>query len=151
MALTKFHEASCSRGPDPIWKKVWKLNVPPKVRDFAWRACCDIIPHGANLARKGVPNFRWCLRCGEMENLMHIIRDCYWAKEVWACGLGEVSVQGVLSFRDVMDRMWDSSGIKEVEKLVVICWSMWKARNALIFEKTTSPPSALCWKGHRLA
>lgn len=30
--------ASCSTGFDPILSKIWKLKVPPKVRDFVWRA-----------------------------------------------------------------------------------------------------------------
>ena len=27
-----------------MWKKVWSLNIPPKVRTFMWRACLDVPP-----------------------------------------------------------------------------------------------------------
>ncbi|CAO2836264.1 unnamed protein product [Amaranthus hypochondriacus] len=35
LAIKSSEDASCSRGPDPVWKRLWKLNVLPKVRDFA--------------------------------------------------------------------------------------------------------------------
>ena len=27
-----------------IWRKLWSLNVPPKVRIFVWRACSNVLP-----------------------------------------------------------------------------------------------------------
>ena len=35
----------------PIWRKIWKLNAPPKVRNFLWRACSNILPTRENLHR----------------------------------------------------------------------------------------------------
>ena len=32
-----------------MWTKLWMLNTPPKVRNFVWRACSDILPTRANL------------------------------------------------------------------------------------------------------
>ena len=37
-----------------MWKKVWSLNIPPKVRTFMWRACLDVLPTKANLAQQKV-------------------------------------------------------------------------------------------------
>lgn len=48
-ALANKDFASTSSGPDPLWAKLWKLKVPPKIREFSWRACWDIVPHGVNL------------------------------------------------------------------------------------------------------
>lgn len=60
LALGGNSGASCSFGSNSIWKKLWQLRVPPKVRDFAWRICWNIIPHGINLAHKGVSDFIRC-------------------------------------------------------------------------------------------
>ena len=32
-----------------FWRKIWSLNMPNKVRSFAWRACQNILPTKANL------------------------------------------------------------------------------------------------------
>lgn len=34
-------EHSVARLDQPIWRKIWLLNVPPKVRTFIWRACSN--------------------------------------------------------------------------------------------------------------
>ena len=44
--------AKSSRGPSglQIWKKLWKLQVPNKIKVFGWRACHEILPTRVNLA-----------------------------------------------------------------------------------------------------
>ena len=36
---------------DPLWQKLWKCKVPPKVRVFWWRILNEYIPSRANLHR----------------------------------------------------------------------------------------------------
>ena len=37
-----------------IWRRLWRLNVPPKVRMFVWRACSNILPTRDNLHRRRI-------------------------------------------------------------------------------------------------
>lgn len=52
LALSSSSNASSSNGFDPLWKKMWSLNIPPKPKLFLWRAAWDILPHGVNLREK---------------------------------------------------------------------------------------------------
>ena len=38
-----------------LWDKIWRLRIPPKVRNFLWRACSDVLPTRANIARRRLP------------------------------------------------------------------------------------------------
>ncbi|KAL5806397.1 hypothetical protein ACOSQ4_029130 [Xanthoceras sorbifolium] len=57
--------ASCSDGSTLAawWTKVWRLNIPPKVKFFLWRTCHNWLPCMTNLARHGVPVQDLCPKC----------------------------------------------------------------------------------------
>ena len=57
-----------------FWNKIWKMNVPPKVRNFVWRACNDILPTCANLYRKKVYTDPLCAICKQSnETVRHVL------------------------------------------------------------------------------
>ena len=45
-------EHSTAARDRPIWNKIWSLKVPPKVKNFMWRACSNILPTRDNLHRR---------------------------------------------------------------------------------------------------
>lgn len=62
------------------WKLVWKLNVPPKVRVFWWRAMHNFLPSKQDLRRHVIPESH-CEMCGDpVESLYHIVFLCPVAK-----------------------------------------------------------------------
>lgn len=76
--------ASGSQGADPMWKKLWMMNIPPKAKMFLWRAIWDIIPHSGNLHKKGILETPKCPRCGNYESSLHVFRDCSWVRKFWS-------------------------------------------------------------------
>ncbi|KAL5834207.1 hypothetical protein ACOSQ4_013704 [Xanthoceras sorbifolium] len=70
---------SCSDGSaiSALWKLVWHLNVPPKIRFFVWRDCHNWLPSCANLVRHGVPVKDLCPLCFKYkETTFHCLWGC---------------------------------------------------------------------------
>ncbi|OMO91045.1 Endonuclease/exonuclease/phosphatase [Corchorus capsularis] len=66
------------------WRKIWNLNVAPKIQNFIWRACKNVIPTKENLFKRRCGLNPDCNRCGEeVESLEHILFFCPFAQAVW--------------------------------------------------------------------
>ena len=42
-------EHSQARLDQKMWKRIWSINDPPKVKTFIWHACSNILPTKVNL------------------------------------------------------------------------------------------------------
>nr|XP_023911306.1 uncharacterized protein LOC112022914 [Quercus suber] len=90
-----------------VWKLIWRLNVPNKVRNFMWRACKEAIPAKRNLLRRKILTEDKCEECGvESETTTHALWECTTLDEVW---------QNIPSFED--RRQLDASNIRELINL----------------------------------
>ena len=79
-----------------FWCKIWKLNVQPKVQNFVWRACTDILPTRANLYHRKVPLDPLCSIYGQTdETVGHALWECPLARNVWAVAQGRLQKCGV--------------------------------------------------------
>ena len=68
----------------PLWKKMWQLKIPPKVRIFAWRVCMNGLPTLLNLGRRRINNDALCpLYRKEPESTIHALFFCEKIWEVW--------------------------------------------------------------------
>ena len=57
-----------------LWKSMWSLNTPPKVWNFLWRACSNILPTRDNLCKKKVQLDPLCAVCNQQsETVSHIL------------------------------------------------------------------------------
>ena len=66
-------ECSSSDSRNPLWRKLWHLNIPLKVRIFAWKMCMNALSTFVNLQRKGVNIYDFCPACGmEPESIVHV-------------------------------------------------------------------------------
>ena len=56
-----------------LWIKIWKIQVPHKIRHFTWKACRDLLPTKCNLMRRKVLQDDQCEECNAAsENSSHL-------------------------------------------------------------------------------
>jgi hypothetical protein len=69
---------------NPIWKNVWKLQIPSKVKIFIRRALHGILPLKGILANRHIGNVGSCPICGlGAEDVIHLLFTCTKAHETW--------------------------------------------------------------------
>ena len=89
------HEGKSSNGDPqtPFWKKVWHLNLPTKIRIFAWQACMSSLPTMQNLRTRGVNTegrYPMCDQC--IESTSHALFDCDTPRSVWSFWSGRLAI-----------------------------------------------------------
>ena len=75
---------SSTHGINPLWKQIWYLAVPSKVKIFLWRLLNEFLPCFANLTTHSlvIPNVYHFCGFGD-ESSTHIFKDCPWVRSVW--------------------------------------------------------------------
>ena len=63
-SLDQRPDNSSSENCSKFWKNLWRLNVPNKIKSFAWRASHNILPTKENLCHRKVLNDPACKACG---------------------------------------------------------------------------------------
>ena len=84
-------EHTTAREDKKFWNKMWKLHIPPKVRNFIWRACSNILPTSTNLCRRRIPVASTCTICQQQEETVaHVLWECPLARNVWGMVKGQL-------------------------------------------------------------
>ena len=77
---------SCSDGSNirHFWKRLWSIQIPHKIRHFAWRAARDILPTKENLVCRKVLVDSMCEECGNASgSFFHLFWECSNARNTW--------------------------------------------------------------------
>lgn len=76
---------SSSTTIDPhLWKNIWAVKIPPKIKYFLWKVCHNILLVGENLCKKRIKNSTTCPLCEkEVEIVEHLLFFCEWTRVVW--------------------------------------------------------------------
>ena len=75
----------------PVWKTVWGLNVPAKIKIHCWRSLLGAIPCNGVLANRHMQPSSQCELCRtDCESIRHAFFTCPRVREIWALlGMGE--------------------------------------------------------------
>ncbi|KAJ8641777.1 hypothetical protein MRB53_018471 [Persea americana] len=146
-------EASDAKVSKGMWRRIWKLKIPSKVRHFLWRACNEALPTRQNLQRRKILEDPRCRICeGEAETTTHILWDCLMASSVWSLSCAKLHKRPVSieEFQRVTKSLMEVLSREELEEWAVLSWSIWNARNSFIHNGTQVCPPAIFDKGMSL-
>nr|XP_023923148.1 uncharacterized protein LOC112034569 [Quercus suber] len=117
-----------------VWRSIWQLKLPHKLRHFAWKVGRNILATKDNLIRRKITEDATCVLCGQPEETTyHLLWFCKHAREVWE--------SSKLALPFVFDQSWNFLDIVQnlqnrevthsglLEKIISVCWGIWKDRN----------------------
>jgi hypothetical protein len=123
---------------NPVWKQVWELAVPNKIRIFMWRSLHGVVPGRSILADKHIKVHPECPVCRRgAEDMRHLLFTCDRATEVWrSMGLSDYIKQAAIGewsgstiLEDLLCRQASKSPILGnlliKETIAVACWYLW--------------------------
>ncbi|XP_026399043.1 uncharacterized protein LOC113294886 [Papaver somniferum] len=137
--------------PQGIWKSLWKMKLPHRVKLFIWKCLKDIVPTRVCLSQDMNPIDVSCAICNsEAESLYHLLVLCNHAKEVWR--ILNVNIDRIIiNYHSI--REWIMSWFQGVENagdddlktwrslLMVGCWIIWKERCDCVFQDKSLNPT----------
>jgi hypothetical protein len=66
-----------------LWKSLWAVHAPGKMRITLWRFAHNCLPTGQQLQRRHVPATSACIHCSMEESVEHALLFCPFAWDVW--------------------------------------------------------------------
>lgn len=117
------------------WKKLWKLNIPHKVKIFLWRFCRNTMPIRWRLRSRGIIVPITCPMCNnDVEHMLHLFFDCNFAADCWAHAnimQDMTEVEAAPSW--LLDKLATAS-VEELEKISMVLWGIWNWRNRKVWD-----------------
>lgn len=131
-----------------FWKKVWRLQVPDRIKIMTWKLFHNAIQVYENLKKKGCSEGGSCSFCGyKYETIEHIFIQCWWIKEMWrALHLQQSPSLLENNFTDWLWWLISTTNSGEVEVAMVTLWVVWKNRNLRVHEKRGWSIEECLWK-----
>ncbi|XP_058749700.1 uncharacterized protein LOC131622678 [Vicia villosa] len=139
-----------------VFKKLWKVVVPSNIKFFGWRLLLDRLPKRIQLGKRGVilPNGSSCPFCSnEEESAIHLFFHCSASVQLWSkvfvwLRIPLYNLQGsvlenfgmfMYPIGNTNDKFWRILWLAAT-------WTLWKARNDLIFNNITFDLNVLYYR-----
>ena len=123
-----------------IWKAIWNLNVPNRVKILIWWAGLDALPSQVNLVKRKVQCDPVCPICGlEQETIIHALWSCPTLAEVWTVHFAWLIRQTRLcsNFLDIIQACCSRGDCFDL--FTIISSIIWTRRNRLRVGEITVP------------
>ncbi|CAN6713066.1 unnamed protein product [Malus baccata var. baccata] len=130
-----------------LWKSIWRLDVPSKLRFFIWKCCNHALAVRRNLKQRH-------MRLDETEN--HLFFRCETNHRFWFYSplqLNSIELEGVdflqswASFCNRVDQL--DNRMELFQEFVFGLWRLWKNRNDIIFNHKNHEPAEILMDSRR--
>lgn len=76
--------SSSFQPPRAMWKMIWDLKLPPKLKHFWWRVCKNVLATKENLCKRRCVVSNLCPFCqNSPETAEHLLFGCDWVRAIW--------------------------------------------------------------------
>ncbi|KAA3479552.1 reverse transcriptase [Gossypium australe] len=123
-----------------LYKKLWLLNLPTKIKITVWKITWNFLPTRVNLKHKKLAIGSTCPRCGEQaETIDHLFRECPVTKETWSTLLlQDVLLHENWNFEEWLIWVFEQCNLRAWRLFRCALWAIWGNRNLRIHEKKVS-------------
>jgi ribonuclease HI len=140
-------------GGETVWTKLWKMNVPVKIKIFGWRILHGLLPCRGVLANKHIGEESSCPVCRQGgEDIKHVLFSCERAKEIWRLmGILEeinrlinTNRSGSVLMADIVKTSKNVKHLNQVglaELILTGGWYIWWERRKLVHGDTVQNPA----------
>ncbi|XP_021603210.1 uncharacterized protein LOC110608295 [Manihot esculenta] len=122
------------------WNHLWSLDIPPKVRDFLWRAYRGVFPTRDILLRRGIHVPATCLFCDHDESISHVFLHCPMAVELLRLADFSTAVDFPI-FMDFFIHIYNTFGRERTARMAIHAWKLWHVRNERLWVNKVLSPS----------
>nr|POE79269.1 putative ribonuclease h protein [Quercus suber] len=127
-----------------LWKGVWRLNVPGKIKHFLWKSCTNSLPTKENMLKKTIIPENVCHLCSEHpEDVMHALLGCTKVRQVWQRSFGRLEHNRVAegSFPGLVHLVQTKLSLFPL--FAVTAWAIWHHRNKSQLQAVAIPTNRL--------
>jgi len=118
-----------------LWKRLWAIKAPPKMKIILWRMAHDCLPTGPQLKYRHIPASDAGCFCGREETVEHAILMCQYASEVChqvkKCFDINWKPHAFIHIKQCLFVFLDRAKDDEATTFTITVWHIWEARNAV--------------------
>ncbi|CAN1163690.1 Putative ribonuclease H protein At1g65750 [Linum perenne] len=113
--MTHPHNHPVDDSTRKLWKWLWQLDLPPKIKFFLWRVCRNALPTKVGLLSRRCGSSSVCLTCNaDNETLEHMLFHCTVSMAIWGQDMPHLQLPTTYQ----LAKSWFSSIVTSVSHII---------------------------------